>query len=400
VLVLGCGLQGRAVIEDLERRSSVDRIVAADIDVRQSDSYLASIGARKTVAMPLDARDEAQLRSLLSEDIDVAITMLPVSLERRVAEIAIERGINLVTTNYAHELGQLDAVAAAKQVTIMPEAGFDPGIDLVIAGHAISDFDETETLISYGGGVPASECKDANALNYKISWNFASVLRSYWRPARVLVGGKELVAAPGEIFQPAWTHHIRINDLGVFQAFVNGDAVAFAEVLGIRSTMKNTARYSVRWPGHCEFWARMSSLGFLDETSPCDGGLSPREFLRRHLEPRLQYGPAERDMVILRVDVVGRRGGKQSARRFELIDYRDLNTGLLAMNRVVGYPASIVAQMILSKQIEKHGIGSPIRDIPAKQFLDALTARGMSVRETEIDPSECHVPDPSGAVGT
>ena len=124
-------------------------------------------------------------------------------------------------------------------------------------------------------------------------------------------------------------------------------------------------------------------------------GLSPREFLSRHLEPQLHYGPTERDMIILRVDVVGTRQGRRSARRYELVDYRDLQTGTLAMSRAVGYPASIVAQMVLSGEIRRPGVLSPIRDIPPGPFFEALAQRGIRIVEQEIDPAECYVPDPA-----
>ena len=174
------------------------------------------------------------------------------------------------------------------------------------------------------------------------------MLAAYWRSARVIANGAEIVAAREEIFRPAWRHDVTVDGVGPLEAFVNGDAVVVAERAGIRGTVQTAGRYTLRWPGHCEFWEKVAALGLLDDTPGADGGLSPREFLRRHLEPQLQYGPAERDMIILRVDVAGTRHGRRCARRYELIDFRDLRTGTLAMSRAVGYPASVVAQMVLS----------------------------------------------------
>ena len=206
------------------------------------------------------------------------------------------------------------------------------------------------------------------------------------------MNGAEVVAGAEEIFRPAWRHAVTVEGVGPLEAYVNGDAVAVAEAAGIRGSVENAGRYTLRWPGHCDFWQKVVSLGLLEETPRADGGLSPREFLRQHLEPRLQYGPAERDMIILRVDIVGTKGGRRHARRYELVDYRDLETGTLAMSRAVGYTASIVAQMVLSGEVRRPGIASPIRDIPPGAFFDALGRRGMKVVEKEIDPRDCHVP--------
>ena len=61
------------------------------------------------------------------------------------------------------------------------------------------------------------------------------------------------------------------------------------------------------------------------------------------------------------------------------------------MSRAVGYPASIVAQMVLSGEVRRPGIASPIRDIPPERS-STLGRRGMKVVEKEIDPRDCHVP--------
>ena len=395
VLVLGAGIQGRAAIQDLERSPAVDRVIAADLDLAALQRHLEAIGSTKAEAVAVDARDPSALRALMSRRPDVAIALVPVALEPAVAVAAVEAGANLVTTNFAAVVERLDEDARARGVTIVPEAGLDPGIDLVIVARAQSRFDRIDTLNSYGAGIPAPECRTVNALGYKISWSWEGVLAAYWRAGRVIANGCEMVAARDEIFHPRWRHMVEIDGVGELEAFVNGDAVAVVEKAGIRHSVRTAGRYTLRWPGHCGFWETIAALGLLDDTPRPDVGISPREFLRRHLEPRLQYGPAERDMIVVRVDVAGTTGGRRSARRYELIDYRDLRTGTLAMSRAVGVPASVVAQMILAGDIDRPGVASPIRDIPSDPFFDALARRGITISEQDIDPDACYTAPPS-----
>jgi lysine 6-dehydrogenase len=392
VLVIGAGIQGRAAIQDLERSPGVDRVIAADLDRDAVDQHLRAIGAKKSEAAAVDVRNPEHLRRLMSRDVGVAIALVPVAFEPAVAAAAIETGTNLVTTNFASVVEPLAAQARSRGVTVVPEAGFDPGIDLVIVARAVAEFDRIETLNSYGGGLPAPECRATNVLGYKISWSWEGVLAAYWRSGRVIEDGEEIVAEHDQIFRPEWRHPVDVEGVGTLEAFVNGDAVVVAERAGIRHTVRSAGRYTLRWPGHCDFLEKVAALGLLDDTPRADGGWSPREFLRRHLEPQLQYGPAERDMIILRVDVAGTRNGKRCARRYELIDYRDLQTGTLAMARAVGVPASVVAQMVLSRALRHPGVATPIRDIPAEPFFDALAERGIRIVEREIDPAECYAP--------
>jgi outer membrane protein assembly factor BamA len=49
-------------------------------------------------------------------------------------------------------------------------------------------------------------------------------------------------------------------------------------------------------------------------------------------------------------------------------------------------------QMVLSRALRHPGVATPIRDIPAEPFFDALAERGIRIVEREIDPAECYAP--------
>jgi saccharopine dehydrogenase-like NADP-dependent oxidoreductase len=103
--------------------------------------------------------------------------------------------------------------------------------------------------------------------------------------------------------------------------------------------------------------------------------------MAKHLEPQLQYGEDERDMVAMRNIIVGSKGGKKIRITYDMLDMRDMETGLFAMNRTVGYTASIVAQMLLNGEIKKKGLLTPIRDIPYQRFLEEIRKRGITITE-------------------
>ena len=95
----------------------------------------------------------------------------------------------------------------------------------------------------------------------------------------------------------------------------------------------------------------------------------------------LQYRKGERDMAFLRVHAWGLRDGHSKSVIYDLVDYRDLETGFFAMNRTVAFTASIAAQMILKGQITGNGVRSPVKDVDAGQFLKELAQRGVVVTE-------------------
>jgi saccharopine dehydrogenase-like NADP-dependent oxidoreductase len=236
-------------------------------------------------------------------------------------------------------------------------------------------------LYSYGGGFPEPDHADDNPLRYKISWSFETLLATYTRPALLLKDG-ELVSIPGtEIFKSEHIRTIEVPGLGTLEAYPNADAVRFIDLFGIGEHIKDMGRFALRWPGHAALWYALVKLGLLED-EPEEVGeirIPPRQFLIDHLEPRLQYTENERDVAVLSARARGLKNGKQCQVTYEVVDYRDMETGLFAMNRTVGFMASIGAQMILSGAISEPGVLSPACHVPAVEALKELETRGIRV---------------------
>lgn len=385
ILVLGgAGLQGRAALLDLTRSPEVKRIVCADASLAGLDDSSGWLDLSRIERTLVDARDTAALAELFGSGVDVVIDLLPAQFIPTVLEAALAAGVHVVNTMYASAIpAGFHARAVEGGITVLPEMGLDPGIDLILCAHAAAQLDEVYELHSYCGGVPEASAID-NPLKYKITWTWDGVLRSYKRPARFLRDGEVVeVRTPG-IYEPEWVSTIEFPDVGRLEAILNGDAVVFAERLGLLGQLRNTTRCSLRWPGHSRLWLELGRLGFLsDEPVPgLPGEITPHQFMARHLEPKLQYGRDERDLVIMRNTVVGSRAGETLELCYDMLDVRDPETGLFAMNRTVGFTASIAAQMVGRGEITGLGVLSPVADVPSSSFLKALGERGVEVRES------------------
>lgn len=386
-LLLGLGLQGKAVVDDLEKSPIITDILTADVNVEAAARYLADRGCPKSRAIALDAADPNALNRLTADSgADIVISMLPPELGYPSARAALDAGLPYVSSNYPGQVTELDAKAQQKGVTILPEMGMDPGIDLLLGRMAVDALDEVHGLYSYGAGIPEHACADANPLRYKITWTLEGVLKAYMRPARYLKNGETHEIPSGQIFRERNIHILEVDNMGPVEAYYNGDAVRYIEIFGLGKSVRDMGRFAFRWPGHCRFWSAMSDLGFLDEQPTGNETVSPRRFLVDHLTPRLQFEPNERDMVIVRIEAWGLKDGGKKKVVAQLIDYRDLSTGLFAMNRTVGYTAGIAARMILEGKIDRPGVLSPARDIPPEPVMDALKSRGMDVRFTAETP--------------
>ncbi|MBT7069428.1 MAG: hypothetical protein HN975_00890 [Anaerolineae bacterium] len=362
--------------------ANISEIVAADANYANLTAYVKS---PKITPVQLDVQDHRAVSEQM-EKVDAVIVLLPQGFRVEMLKLAIENGIHFVETSYAlPEYADLGQLAEAKGITILPECGLDPGIDLVLAGQAIRELDEVYELHAYGTGVPEPAAAD-NPINYKVSWTFAGVLSAYQRPAKMLKDGAVINLSPSQMFSPENMHRVTLDTLGEMEAYYNGDAVKYLDVFGIRETIVSTGRYSLRWLGHAAFWKKMVDLGFLKEEPVLVNGqeVSPRQFVHDLVEPQIHYSPQERDVAAIRIDVSGLKDGKRKRIIYQMIDRRDLKTRLLAMQRTVGYTASIGAQMILNGDVSKPGLLSPTRDIPVEKFIAELEKRNIIITREEI----------------
>jgi saccharopine dehydrogenase-like NADP-dependent oxidoreductase len=384
-LVLGgCGSQGRAALYDLSRNKKVDQVTCADLEPKLMDA-LDFISKKNIQVVRLDVSDKNALRSVMDGGYDVVLDFLPPKFVRPVTKAAIQQGVHLVNTNYPNEILDLDPAAKERNVAIMPECGLDPGIDLVLYRYSLDYFDEVFKLNSYCGGIPEKAACD-NPLNYKISWNIEAVLNSQKRDAKLLADF-EAIHIPAEAqHDNAFIHQIEFTGLGPLEAIPNGNAIRYAELLNIVGTLRETGRYTLRWPGWCDFWHPIKRLGFLSHV-PIKGipnELSPLEIMAMILAPQLQYKDNEKDLAVMVNMIEGLKNGERQSMICSLLIERDLSTGLMAMNMGVAYPACIAAEMIVSGEITEKGILSPAIDIPSESFFEYLNQKGI-VFEKKIE---------------
>ncbi len=384
-IVLGMGQQGKAVIHDLEQSRTVGRIFAADIfdrdgSLNEAMEYLDKMMYSKTRPIQLDILNQKDLAGeFLRLGIDVVICMLPIELALTAAKAALDASIPFVSSNYTYDLKVLDDPAKKKGSIILPEMGLDPGIDLVMGRLAIDELDEVHGLYSYGGGVPAPECAGDSPIKYKISWIFDRVLAVYTREGRLIKNGKLHVVPGNDIFREENIHEIEFPDIGKVEAYPNGDSERYVEIFGLGNELVEMGRFALRWPGHSKFWRTMVDLGLLEDKTVRinNTDISPRAFITECLTPRLQFKEKQRDLALLRVTAWGVKGGEKVKVTYDLSDYRDLETGLFAMNRTVGFTSSIAAQMILQGKISEPGVLSPVKHVPAREFMKEISKRGM-----------------------
>lgn len=378
----GLGIQGKAALLDLARSKHVQKVVCADCSLKDWSKLAAITDVSKIQPVLVDGSSKAALVALLQQGFDAVIDLLPLPFMVNAFEAALEVKVPLVSTNYGKPIRHLHEPARASGVSLMPECGLDPGIDLVICGHAVRQFDELHVLNSYCGGIPERKAC-TNPLDYKISWNFDMVLRSQKRASVFIRAGEKIEVPAEQQHESELIHTIQFPGLGDMEAVPNGDAVFYTELLGVTSGIREAGRYLLRWPGWAAFWRPLKRLGLLSD-EPLNGldcAVTPHQFMVKLLEPQLQYQDDEKDVVAMYNVFSGIKDGRPKTLKTALVIERDMKSGLYGMSLGVGFPASIVAQMIAGGEIDQKGVLNPALHVPYAPFMAGLAQRGIVVTE-------------------
>jgi lysine 6-dehydrogenase len=382
ILVLGgCGIQGRTAIYDLSKEPDVEEILCADTSFEALDKIREFTDMSKVTTISVDSNDRGELINLFKQA-DLGIDLLPKGFTDNVCRAAIAAKKSVLNSNYGFETLAFHEQAIQNGIAIMPECGLDPGIDLVLYAHARRFFDKLEVVNSYCGGVPEKAACN-NPLDYKISWIWSGVLGALNRNGRIM-RDKQIIDIPSEFQNEAkHIHMVDFPGLGALEASINGDAVFFTDMIGVTDTIRDTGRYTLRWPGWNAFWDQLKKLGFLNEipVKGLPGNITSFDFLDKLLAPQLQYARDEKDVVAMLNIFEGIKDGKKMRLTSTITIERDLETGLLGMSLGVGYPISIVALMIGRGEINQKGVLSPAKDIPVDNFLAELQKRGITIKE-------------------
>ena len=401
VLQLGLGMQGKAALYDVIKSDSVSEVIVADSSPDLC-KYITTIRSEKVRAVNVDVTDKSAIMDLM-KNVDIVIELLPDTFAFSIGQIAAEIGVNLVSASYfsdsneqnwrkkqerQKDIEKLQQEAKKKGITILCEFGMDPGIDLVLSKQVVNELDEVHVFYSYGAGFPDKDAGN-NPIHYKFTWSIIGVLRSYLRPARVISEGKSIDIKAEEMFAPENMHFLKLDEIGIpLECFPNGDFAHYAKLLGIKETVFNMGRYICRWPGHGAFWYVMAKCGLLNNGPVEVEGvkITPNQFVANLLasQEQFQYREKERDIALIRVDGRGLKNSKLTRIIYQLIDKRNLKTGFTAMQRTVGFTASIGAQMILNGILKKKGLIFPM-DVPFDYFLRELRKRSMDIHRMEFD---------------
>jgi lysine 6-dehydrogenase len=371
--VLGAGMMGNAVAYDLARNRPDAEIVLADRDFALARKHALAIGKNVT-PMELDVNNGAELWATL-EGSNAAVSAISYNVNYAITLAAIEAGVPLCdlggNMDVVRQQLQLNDEALRKNITVVPNCGLAPGLAGILAVTGAKEFDELEAIRMRVGGLPQHP---RPPLNYQIVFSAEGLINEYVENSEVIRNGARTSV-------PSMTELEEISfpaPFGTLEAFhTSGGASMLPQMFEGR--VKELDYKTIRYPGHCEKIRLLIDLGFTDVEPMIFANIvkTRREFFAELLRNKLNYN--DKDLVLLRVTITGRRQGCSATLAYELIDYYDESTDMTAMMRTTAFPTSVIAQMLAQGDITAKGVLLPEQCVPGDLLIKRLEQRRIHI---------------------
>jgi lysine 6-dehydrogenase len=380
--VVGAGRQGVAAAFDLAVRGDASRILFIDLDEAAAGEAAARVNvlAGREVAARAhgDASDERAMAAQLAGT-QAVLSAAHYNVNLGLTRVAAAIGAHMVDlgghTGVVRQQHGLDAEARRAGITVVPDTGMGPGLNVSLAAYAMSRLDRPREVCIWDGGLPQ---EPREPWNYVSTFSMSGLTNEYDGVAFFLRGG-DVVEVPAfdglELLQFE-------EPIGTLEAFVTSGGLSTAPWTW-KGTLERLENKTLRFPGHCARFAAYRDLGLLSQAPIEVGGSAvvPRAVFHALLEPHIGAGSEPvRDVCVMRVAAAGERDGRPARVVIELVDRYDEATGFTAMQRLTGWHAAICLELAVRGQLAPGVI--PVERVPGDLIVAEGRARGWDIRET------------------
>jgi saccharopine dehydrogenase-like NADP-dependent oxidoreductase len=351
ICILGAGLQGRIVAQDLV--ANKHQITILDNNKTNLSKVIKS---NKIQTKLFDVTKNKELIKFIT-NFDIIVGALPADLGFYSMHCALAAGVDMADMSYSSEDPfRLDKIARQKKVRIIPDAGFAPGLSNILIGEAYQEFNKkiihrgteknrVDNIRILVGGMPQNPIPP---FNYNYTWSPNDLVAEYTRPARIVNNYKEII-----VEALSGVESLSVPKIGKLECFYTDGLRTLIKTF---KNVKNMEEKTIRYAGHAELVKELLTYGFTpEEDNPfTNSKIQPKGFILDFLKTALSGGDAK-DLSILMVDVKA----KDITRRYACIDYYDQKNKITSMTRMTAYSSSIISQCI--KDYPGYGVIAPER---------------------------------------
>jgi lysine 6-dehydrogenase len=295
------------------------------------------IGDELVFGIWVDVSNQEALIATL-QGVDVTLSAVPYYYNLEITKACIKAGSSMCDmgghTGVVQEQLAMDAVAKAAGISIVPDCGMGPGLNVTMAAYAQKLLDACHTVNIFDGGLPQ---KPQPPWNYQATFHINGLTNEMDGQATFIKDGE--IIHVDTLSEPEM---IDFSPIGQLEADVTSGGLSTSP-WSFHGKLQNYSNKTLRYPGHFEWLRAFKALGlFSEEALPVNGySVIPRQVYHTLLEPKISV-PEIRDVCVMRVNGYGVKDGKEATVVINLIDYYDEKTGFTAMERLTGWHCAIM----------------------------------------------------------
>ncbi len=379
-VVLGTGRQGLAAAYDLAVFGSADAITLLDIDpavaAAGAERLNRLLGKKVAAAFRADASD----LSTVAPHLDGAtglVSSVHYVFNLEMTKLAIAKKVHMTdfggNTAVVRDQLALDAEAAAAGVTIVPDCGMGPGLNVSLGTYVMSLVEECDEVLIWDGGLPQ---QPKAPWNYESTFNLGGLTNEYDGNAFFIRDGK---VTPVPCFSGYEVLEFG-EPLGQLEAFVTSGGLSTSPWT-FEGRLKRLENKTLRYPGHVAQFKAFSDLGLLglDPIDVRGQKVVPRDVFHALLEPQVCRDQIK-DVCVMRVKGIGRTKGRRVEAVVELVDRYDEKTGFTAMQRLTGWHGSILLIAAVNSQVRRGAVSVEL-SLPGRTIVTECQRRGIAITE-------------------
>lgn len=379
-VVLGAGRQGVAAAYDLAVFGHAERITLLDVDLQVAQAGAAKLngllGKPIASAHRVDAGDTAAVAPYL-DGVTGLISSVHYTFNLEMTKLAIAKKVHMTdfggNTDVVRQQLALDAEAAAAGVTIVPDCGMGPGLNISLGTYVMELVEVPEEVLIWDGGLPQDP---QGPWNYVSTFNLGGLTNEYDGHASFIRNGQVVPV-------PCFSGYEVLEfpePLGKLEAFVTSGGLSTSPWT-FEGKLKRLENKTLRYPGHVAQFKAFSDLGLLglDPIDVAGQKVVPRDVFHTLLAPQICRDEVK-DVCVMRVKGIGTTKGKRAEATVELVDRYDPKTGFTAMQRLTGWHGSILLIAAVNGMVRRGAVSVEV-SLPGKTIVTECKRRGFAMTE-------------------
>ncbi len=379
-VIAGSGRQGIAVAYDLLRNTNHE-VTIVDISqnsIKDALEKLSKISDVKNLkSKVIDISNSNEMHQILINK-DVLISAVPYEFNLELTKIAIQSQTSMVDlgghTNIVRDQLSMNDRAKAAGISIVPDCGMGPGMNITMAVLATEILDKTTEIYICDGGLPQVPNPP---WNYSLFFNIEGLTNEYDEHAYFIRDGQI-----NEVECFTGIEDINFKNIGNLEAAVTSGGLSTMPWT-FKDKLRVLENKTLRYPGHWEWMKAFRQLGLFSrkELVHKNQSIVPRDLYHQLLEKQLDHGRVE-DVCLMRIKAVGKKNEKNIELTIDAEEYYDNKIDLTAMEKWTGWHISIIAIEIANNRVAK-GAVSVENAITGHTFLKEANKRNYSINIIE-----------------